>query len=179
MKVNNLPNITQLINAELGLKLIQLYRPRALLYHCIMLPLVVIAGVGSRTDPRPYLQHSGKTITASVETAPPMGCSQATLSKAGIQRSNAFLAGKVLTHLTTNIVLKALNGPVEPSLRLSSNVGHFPPNLPYLSLTLTRSDLHLMALPAVSSFLFFLTLGISPNKIFSFSSWHLLLKELD
>lgn len=38
------------------------------------------------------------------------------LSKAGIQKSNTFLGGEVLTHLTTDIVLKAVDSPVEPSL---------------------------------------------------------------
>lgn len=109
MKVNNLPNITQLISGRAGIKTNTIVQIQiSTLFHGVTLPLMVIAGVGSVTDQGSYLQCSEKSITASVEMTPPIGCSQPATERGRDTKVNLFLGEKVLTHLTTNIVFKAL-----------------------------------------------------------------------
>lgn len=59
VKVNNLPNITQLISGRAGIKTNTIVQIQiSTLFHGVTLPLMVIAGVGSVTDQGSYLQCS-------------------------------------------------------------------------------------------------------------------------
>lgn len=67
MKVNNVPSITQVISGRVETKIntiVGIQSPS--LYQCILLPRMVIVGVGSITDQGPYLQCSENSIKANV-----------------------------------------------------------------------------------------------------------------
>lgn len=162
-----MPNITQVISGRAEIKIntiVEIQSPS--LYQCILLPHMVIAGIGSITDQGPYLQCSENSIKANVETTPPTGCFPAITEQDRNTEANFFLGEKVLTQFTTNIVLKALRWPFQTFLIPHSNLGHIHPTSQTLLLpSFTReSDLNLMTLLAFSDFLFSLTLAFSPIK---------------
>lgn len=109
MKVNNILHITQVISGRAEIKIntiVGIQSPS--LYQCVLLPRMVIVGVGRITDQEPYLQCSENSIKANVETTPPTGCFQPITEQDKNTEANFFLGEKVLTQLTTSIVLKAL-----------------------------------------------------------------------
>lgn len=119
--------------------------------HCATFPLMGMAGLGGANWHRSIFSPL-KTHSYCVETTSLWAASRPPVSWAGMQRSILFPGEKVLTHLITNMCLKALWPPWGTFLRLHSDLGCFhPPPLPSPPTLLMLSDLYSMSLPVFSN----------------------------